>query len=379
MTNTHDDADGRPVRSRMSLGSSLLMLTLAAGAGALGAMNVGRFIGTDAAPAKEAEATPAPVQAAVQAVVPAAPAGLPWVAAAPGRIEPKSGLVRVGAGLLGRIAEVTIKTNDAVEEGELLIRLDDEEARARLQAAETEASSRKRERDAQTLDKAREDLRKAEDAVFNAERQLTNSRFELEYELQAKRSGSGSADRVSDARRNVSSARDKLQKERGSYAVAQAKADVPAPSRLESALQASRSDVAVAEALLEKTRIRAPVAGTVLQLPAKAGEMVSPSPEQALAVIGDMSVVRLKAELDEHDVSKVKIGGKVIVKSGAYPGKEFSGTVTEMAPTLASPKFALRGARRPTDVEVREVTIDLEGDVLLLPGMRADAFFKKSE
>ncbi len=373
MTNTHDDAEDRPARARKSLGSSLLMLTLAAGAGALGAMNVGRFIGTDTVTAPPAVAKPAPVAAT------AAPPELPWVAAAPGRIEPKSGQVRVGAGLLGRIAEVTIKTNDAVEEGELLIRLDDEEARARLQAAETEASSRKRERDAQTLDKAREDLRKAEDAVFNAERQVTNARFELEYELQAKRSGSGSADRVSDARRNVSSARDKLQKERGNYAVAQAKADVPAPSRLESALQASRSDVAVAEALLEKTRIRAPVAGTVLQLPAKAGEMVSPSPEQALAVIGDMSVVRLKAELDEHDVSKVKIGGKVIVKSGAYPGKEFAGTVTEMAPTLASPKFALRGARRPTDVEVREVTIDLEGDVPLLPGMRADAFFKKAE
>ena len=379
MTNTHDDDGGRPVRTRMSLGTSLLMLTLAAGAGALGAMNIGRFIGSDSAPATATEAKPAAVQASVQAVVPPSPAELPWVAAAPGRIEPKSGLVRVGAGLLGRIAEVTIKTNDAVEEGELLIRLDDEEARARLQAAETEASSRKRERDAQTLDKAREDLRKAEDAVFNAERQLTNARFELEYELQAKRSGSGSADRVADARRNVTSARDKLQKERGNYAVAQAKADVPAPSRLESALQAARSDVAVAEALLEKTRIRAPVAGTVLQLPAKAGEMVSPSPEQALAVIGDMSVVRLKAELDEHDVSKVKVGGKVIVKSGAYPGKEFSGTVTELAPTLASPKFALRGARRPTDVEVREVTIDLEGDVLLLPGMRADAFFKKAE
>jgi HlyD family secretion protein len=373
VTNTDDDTDGRPARSRMSLGSSLLMLTLAAGAGALGAMNIGRFIGQDASPAPQAVAKPAPV------AVTTAPPELPWIAAAPGRIEPKSGQIRVGAGLLGRIAEVTIKTNDSVEEGELLIRLDDEEARARLQAAETEASSRKRERDAQTLDKAREDLRKAEDAVFNAERQLTNARFELEYELQAKRSGSGSADRVSDARRNVTSARDKLQKERGSYAVAQAKADVPAPSRLESALQASRSDVAVAEALLEKTRIRAPVAGTVLQLPAKAGEMVSPSPELALAVIGDMSVVRLKAELDEHDVSKVKIGGKVIIKSGAYPGKEFSGTVTEMAPTLASPKFALRGARRPTDVEVREVTIDLEGDVLLLPGMRADAFFKKSE
>jgi HlyD family secretion protein len=299
-----------------------------------------------------------------------------WVAAAPGRIEPKSGLVRVGAQLLGRIAEVNVKLNDKVEEGELLIRLDDDEARARLQAAETEAASRKRERDAQPLDKARDELRTAEDNVFSAERSLTNARFGLEYELQAERQGNGSAARAADARKELVKAKARLQKERTAYAKAQSKPDVPAPNRLESALQAARSDVAVAEALLEKTRIRAPVAGTVLQLPAKAGEMVSPSSERSLVVLGDMSVVRLKAEVDETDVSKIKTGGKVTVKSNAYPGKEFEGTVAELAPTLTSPQFALRGARRPTDVEVLEVTVDLEGNPPLLPGMRADAFFK---
>lgn len=299
-----------------------------------------------------------------------------WAAAAPGRIEPKSGTVRVGSALLGRIAEVAVKQNDKVEEGELLIRLDDDEARARLQAAETEVASRKRERDAQPLDKARDDLRAAEDNVFTAERALTNAHFELEYELQARREGNGSAERIARARDDLAKAKDKLQKERSEYAKAQSKPNIPAPNRLESALQAARSDVAVSEALLEKTRILAPVSGTVLQLPAKAGEMVAPSPDQTLAVLGDMSVVRLKAEVDEIDVSKIKVGGKVVVKSNAYPGKEFEGTVAELAPSLTSPQFALRGARRPMDVEVLPVTIDLEGNPPLLPGMRADAFFK---
>ncbi len=365
-TQNRDDDAGPRTAPRSRVAPALLFLLLAAGAGALGSLAISRSGVSIATPAKDE-----PVKAAV-----ATASKIDWVAAAPGRVEPRTGLVRIGAQLLGRIAEVTVKLNDQVEDGELLIRLDDDEARARLQAAETEAASRKRERDAQALDKAREDVRKAEDAVFSAERSLTNARFELEYELQAKRQGTGTEARITDARRNLTSAKDKLQKDRAAYATAQAKSDVPAPSRLESALQASRSDVAVAEALLEKTRIRAPVAGTILQLPAKAGEMVAPSPEQALAVIGDMSVVRLKAELDEHDVSKVKVGSKVKVKSNAYPDREFDGRVTELAPTLASPKFALRGARRPTDVEVLEVTIDLEGAVPLLPGMRADAFFK---
>jgi HlyD family secretion protein len=361
---SHETEEIRPARSRFKLGSTLLLLTIAAGGGALGSIGIARSGVSLASPAKD------------ESVAKPAAAAISWLAAAPGRIEPKSGQIRVGAQLLGRIADVAVKLNDTVEDGELLIRLDDDEARARLQAAETEAASRKRERDSQTLDKARDDVRKAEDQVFAAERALTNARFELEYELQANRSGSGTNARVAEARRNVTSAKDKLQKERSNYATAQAKPDVPAPSRLESALQAARSDVAVAEALLEKTRIRAPVSGTVLGLTAKAGEMVSPSPELALAVLGDMSVVRLKAEVDEHDVSKIKAGSKVTVKSNAYPGREFEGRVTEMAPALSSPKFALRGARRPTDVEVLEVTVDLDGDVPLLPGMRADAFFK---
>ena len=300
-----------------------------------------------------------------------------WAAAAPGRIEPKDGLFSVSAQVVGRITDIAVKLNDKVEQGELLIRLDDDEARARLQAAETEAASRKRERDTQPGDKAREDLRDAEDAVFNSERAVTNARFALQYELEAKRNGNGSEDGVADARQNLKSANAQLKKDRQIYVTAQSKSDIPAPSRLESALQAARSEVAIAEALLEKTRILAPVSGTVLQLPAKAGELVSPQSLQALAVIGDMSVVRLKAEVDEYDVSKIKIGGKVAVKSNAYPNREFTGHVTALAPTLSSPKFALRGARRPTDVEVLEVTVELDGkNNPLLPGMRADAFFK---
>ncbi len=227
-----DDGYGRP---RGGWLSKFLFLVVAVGAGAFGALAISRgdLLGgkSDKDDTIKAEDVAPKID---------------WVAAAPGRVEPKSGLVRVGAQLLGRIAEVTIKLNDKVEEGELLIRLDDDEARARLQAAETEAASRKRERDAQPLDKARDDLRNAEDNVFSAERALTNSRFELEYELQAQRQENGSADRVSDARRSVHKARQKLQKERASYASAQAKPDVPAPNRLESALQAARSDVSVA-------------------------------------------------------------------------------------------------------------------------------------
>jgi HlyD family secretion protein len=115
----------------------------------------------------------------------------------------------------------------------------------------------------------------------------------------------------------------------------------------------------------------------VLELNAKQGEIVSPSPDQPLVVVGDMSVVRVKAEVDDGDVAKIKVGQKAFVRSINYPDKDFEGTVTALAPTMATPRISPRGPRRPSDIEVLEMTIELDGKVPLLPGMRVDAFVRK--
>jgi HlyD family secretion protein len=303
---------------------------------------------------------------------------VPWVAAAPGRVEPRSGEFRAGTSLVGRVAEVFVRVNDRVEEGEVLIRLDDEEARARLAAAEPEAGVRWRERDVEAATVGREDVRRAEDAFFAAERAAAVARSELDDALAAaNRKADGADQKLADARRRFSDARERLQRERSALAAAQTKAGLPAPNRSESSLTAARAEVAVAQALLDKTRIRAPKAGTVLQVNAKAGEMVLPAAEQPLVVIGDLSAMLVKAEVTERDIAKIKLGQRAVVRSDAYPGEDFDGRVTALAPSLSAPRIGARGPRRPTDVEVLEVTIDLEGTTPLRPGMRVDVFFRR--
>ena len=51
-----------------------------------------------------------------------------WAASAAGRVEPRGGEIKIGAQTAGRIADIAVKINDVVETGDLLIRLDDEEA-----------------------------------------------------------------------------------------------------------------------------------------------------------------------------------------------------------------------------------------------------------
>jgi HlyD family secretion protein len=300
-----------------------------------------------------------------------------WTASAPGRVEPRSGLIRLGSSLPGKVEAVTVNMNDKVAEGEVLIRIEDKEARARLSAAEAKAATTKKDRDAVAIPAGRETVSKAEDAVFNAERAVMSARFELDDALAVNRKNASNPSALVNARRRLADANDRLRQEQSAFATAQSKSGVPPPNALEAALIAARSDVTLAETMLDKTRIRAPIAGTVLQINAKVGELVAPAVELPLVVMGDMSIIRVRAEVDEADVNKIKKDQRAFVKNTANPNKEFEGKVVEISPSLAMPRMGSRGVRRATDVEVMEVLIDLDGGVPLLPGMRVDVFFRR--
>jgi len=308
----------------------------------------------------------------------AATAPQQWAASAPGRVEPRSGLIRLAASLPGKVEHVAVNMNDKVAEGEVLVQLEDKEARARLTAAEARERTLKKDRDAVAIPAGRESVSKAEDAVFNAERAVKDARLDLDGAIANNRKNASNPNALVNARRRLADANDKLRQEQVAFATAQSKGGVPPPNALESALTAARSEVTVAEmVLLDRTRVRAPIAGTVLQVNARLGELAAPSVEAPLVVMGDMSIVRVRAEVDEADVNKIKKDQRAFVKNTAYPNKEYDGKVVELSPSLALPRMGSRGARRATDVEVMEVLIDLEGSVPLLPGMRVDVFFRR--
>lgn len=318
-------------------------------------------------------ATPAPAASTVAD----APRG-PWTASAPGRIEPRAGLIRLSPASIGRVVALPARLNEKVNEGQLLLVMEDKEARSRLQAAEAEVAARKKERDAAPVTAGRETLNRAEDNLYAAERVLTQARLDLDDATLIDPRGTSAA--ITSARRRVSDATERLRQEVANL-TSSMRSSAPAPNRLESALIAGRSDVMQADIALDRTRMRAPAAGTVLQINTRLGETLAPSPELVVFVMGDLSKLRVRAEVDESDVAKVRVGQSVFVKNGAYPNQEFEGKVAEIASSLIIPRMGARGPRRTTDVEVMEVLIDLEGvsaegSMRLLPGMRTDVFFR---
>lgn len=307
-----------------------------------------------------------------------APKGI-WAASATGRVEPSNGEIRIVAQSPGEILEVVAKTGDRVSAGDLLVRLDDGDLQAKLAAALAEEGVRVLERDEDVAKGLALDRRSAEDAVARAERTVFAAVTALDEVGRKVRAGSANADDLAAARTRISDAQAKLAEERAALAKVAGADGMPLPSRLESSLTLARSDVTQVENAIERTRVRAPLDGTVLNVWAKQGEIAVVSPDAPLALFGDISALRVRTEVEERDVVKIRVGQKAVIKADAFAGREFTGVVTSMAPALGAQRITSRGPRRPNDVEVLEVMVALDGQPPLLTGMRVDVFFKSDD
>src|SRR5215470_9638904 len=72
--------------------------------------------------------------AAKPAATATTPPGNTWAASATGRVEPKSGEVRIMADVPGRIEDIPVDLNDKVKAGDLLVRLDSADALTKVAA-----------------------------------------------------------------------------------------------------------------------------------------------------------------------------------------------------------------------------------------------------
>jgi HlyD family secretion protein len=114
----------------------------------------------------------------------------------------------------------------------------------------------------------------------------------------------------------------------------------------------------------------------VLQVNVKVGEVAAPAASQPLILLGDLSRLRVRAELDEHDVGKIAIGGAVVIRAYAFRNREFAGKVATIAPTVRPGRISSPESGHLTDFNVNEVLIDLEDPGPLLVGMKVDAYFR---
>ena len=298
-----------------------------------------------------------------------------WLAVAPGRVEPSSGTIKLAAPVMGVISAVLVKANDTVFAGEPLIRLADREARAQLASAEAQVAMRRRVRNKESAASGAAARRRAEDAVADAEAAMFEVRSLVDKAAADRRAGRGSDADVEAARSGLTRARDRLTQQADE--LRRITPDAALPTLAEGQLNVARDELQGSRAALEKLTIRAPIDSTILQMNAKPGELASPSATQPLILLGDMSALRVRAEVDERDIEKIKVGQGVVVRPTALRGREIAGKVSFIAPLVETGRNSTLSQRNMTDVDVVEVFVDLSEPGPLAVGMKVDVYFRQ--
>jgi len=321
----------------------------------------------------------AKVEASAKRETASVPAGS-VVLAAPGRVEGQSEVIEVGAGADGVLTEVRVREGQQVAAGEVLATVAcgdlEAEQRASLAAAESARQSRERllrgSRDEERRIAANETA--AADAVLK--------QAQLHYQRQTNLYETGDIARVQweQARRDLDVAAAALRAAQDRVALANAKALPEELARAEADIRAAENRAQAVAARVGRCVVRAPRAGRVLRVHLLPGETVSTVMPRPIISLADLSRLRVRAEVDERDLGRLRAGQAAWVQADAFPDKQFTGRVASFGSLMGRKQVRTGDPAEKSDRDVLEVLIDLdEHDERLVVGLRTTVRFLTQE
>jgi HlyD family secretion protein len=317
-------------------------------------------------------------------VTPVALAGSPAdrggiVAAGPGRVEASSEEVRVSAQVGGRLQAVLVEENDRVTAGQVLATIDNAEYRARVASAE--ATLRLREAEARKVHNGAraQERRDAEAAVREAEAVGDNAMTDVARRRDLYRDAVISRAEMDNAEQAFKVARAKQDSARERLSLVDAGAREEDHARADAEVALARAALDEAHALLEKTFLRAPIDGVVLRRHRRAGETVSTQFESPVVTIADRSRLRVRIDVDEVDVARLREGQAAYVTADAFGTRRFSGRVMRVGQVLGRKNIRTDEPTERVDTKVLETLIELADGRELPLGLRVQGFIVEAK
>jgi len=264
---------------------------------------------------------------------------LTQIVTANGEVKPvQQNQANVNANSMGKITEILVKEGDRVTKGQLLMRTEDVQQSAGVDAQ------------AATVKTQEADLSAQEAAVQSAKAALDTAQADLAQATAKLQQSNDDFKRGQQLLKDQLIAQNVFDQRLSQYQVDQAGKDsadaklVQAKAQYQQSVynrDMSRARIAQAKAqltsiqnLLAQTVYKSPIDGMITSLPVHLGENVVPGIQNAvgslLYTVSNLSVMTAEVKVDETDIPNVKLGQTADVLIDAYPNKTFKGHVTQI-------------------------------------------------
>ncbi|MGH8577160.1 MAG: efflux RND transporter periplasmic adaptor subunit [Gammaproteobacteria bacterium] len=258
--------------------------------------------------------------------------------AAVGLVEANTENIAIGSHLSGVVARVHVVVGQAVQAADPLFTLDDRHLRAAL-----------------ALNQGR--LGRAKARVRTAEATLADTRERLQFAERIQNPLAISAEELSRRRYAVKTMAAGLEEARAAVAVAEA-------------------EIRTVETEIERSTVRAPIAGEVLQVKVRAGEFaVAGVNAEPLIVLGGIHPLHLRVDVDEHETSRLRPEARAYAYPRGNAELKTELTLVRFEPLIV-PKRSLTGdSTERVDTRVLQALYRFERGVLPISvGQQMDVY-----
>lgn len=297
-----------------------------------------------------------------------------------GIVEASSENIFIGTPVNRIVDDVSVQVGEKVKKGDILLRLEDKDLVANLAAQQAAFKSTLARLQRLEAFPRSEDLLSAEAAVESAKSALDLAKEQNEMVA-----------RLSDPRAISQEERNRrqsnLQHAQAEWQQAQAALDKiksgtwkPDIEIAQFEVQQEKANVERIEAEIQRTIIRSPIDGTVLQIKIHAGEFASPDITRTpLMVIGDTNALHLRVSINQLDIPYFKPEASAVAFLQGDATVKFPLEFVRIEPYLVSKQNLTNAITESVDTRVLQIIYKIKSeDAHIYVGQQMDVFIENN-
>jgi len=288
--------------------------------------------------------------------------------------------INVNSKVTGRLAWIGVEKGDKVKEGQVLVRLEDDEFRANYEQAKGGVENARAYLEELQHGSRPEEIQQAQHNLDEARATLANDKLTLDRTKELAGSGVVSRQQLDDATAKFEADQERANSLQKAFQLAKIGPRPEELLRAQGALTQAQGQLDYAKSQLDATVIRAPVTGTILDRTAEKGELITAQfasaaaggPQGSVVSLADLNDLQVELDIAQADFARLSPAQKGVVTTDAYPDKTYDGQIAQISPEANRQKATVQ-------VKVQVLNPGKYPGVQLRPEMNATVRFLANE
>jgi HlyD family secretion protein len=248
--------------------------------------------------------------------------------------------INVNSKVTGRVKWIGVEKGDKVKEGQVLVRLEDDEFRAQYQQALGAVQNAKAYLQELQNGSRPEEVQQAQHNLDEARATAANDKITLDRTKELFAQGVVSKQALDDAAAKYEADQQRANSLQQGFSLSKLGPRAEEIARARGALMQAEGTAAYAKSQLDATTIHAPVTGTILERKVEKGELLTAQfastaeggPQGSVVALADLSDLQAELDIAQGDFARLTPKQRGIVTVDAFAGRKWDGVIAEMSP-----------------------------------------------